>query len=200
MKYEIHVTVEDFPSMKQANDFADFAHLHGAKALLIELYNPRNLPNVEHPLQLMLARDYDAGTEDDVAARKFACELSDMVEKAGWKVTRTKLESINLNGWASYFEAHWKLDLSLDYEWEYAELCKFLSQNPNYLRSKNLFEMGSYFLSQRVYSCSDHLAASLRFNGLGKSISWAGLPLKRVHYERVIWDSNPRLDYGWSEV
>ena len=149
MDYEIHVTVEDFPSYKQANEFADYAAKVGGKALLIELYNPRSKPNVSSPLQLMYGVSGEFPNDD--LARIYATDLSDVIRAAGYKVVRVKLESPLMPGEAVYYESHWKLDMRVDYEWQYAQLCTFLSKNPHYLRSKNLFDRGTYFLSSRSY-------------------------------------------------
>jgi hypothetical protein len=137
------------------------------------------------------------GVDDDAAARAWADETAAKVG-ANFSVARAKLESRLTEGPNEYYEAHWKLDFSHSPEYWEGELRKFLRGRPELLRSRSLLDTRVHYLTQRIYVSEDHLAASAEFNRSGVGINFGGMPLKRAHYERCLWDSNATWDAGWA--
>jgi hypothetical protein len=178
--YEIHVTI--YP--KQILEFADFCKQLKAKPLYIKLDSGL------HRYQPMLAAT--TMLPDDVSAKAWAIDYGEIVA-AHFPVTRVKLESRLTEGPNEYYEAHWKFELSYCDQ----RLDAFLSLEPRFLRSLNLFNTRTHYLSQRIYGSSDPVAGSETFNAGGEAIRFGNLPLVKTHYERCVWDSNPALDYGW---
>lgn len=199
VNYEFHVTVEKHPTMKQANDFASFATAIKCKPLLIELSSGR------FPLQLMLAERSELSSDE--AAIRHALALNDIVTAAGWKIVRSKVESTLMPGVATYFEAHWKL--LLKNEDSRQKWTEFLKKTPGFLASKNIFERGKFYLSQRTYydasafPTDQHLFANNVFSDVERHQIIPTFGHKHAaqfdggHYERVLLDSNPGLDAGW---
>lgn len=186
--YELHITVQHDDVLRFANYCKDIK----AKPLYIQLSNG------EHPDQLMLAATHHE-LHTDAEALAWAEDRGHWVETQ-FQVTRIKLESQLTEGPTVYFEAHWKLDIN------YAERSYWLGKvSPlchelDLLYSRNLFAAPIHYLSQRIYNCTDPLTAEIIFDDTSKAIQRAGLPLIKTHYERVIWDSNPTLDAGWSSI
>jgi hypothetical protein len=187
--YELHVTV----APDKVLTFADFCKSTGAKPLYIQL--DKGL----HRNQLMVAVTHML--QDDDTASGWARDYEKTL-KPHFTVLRTKLESRLTEGPNEYYEAHWKLDFNrrqpvTAYYWE-CTLNNLIKRHPTLLRSHNLFDTCIHYLSQRIYSCNDPLAASKQFADSGDIIkNFYGLPLVKTHYERCVWDSNPALDYGW---
>jgi len=183
--FELHVTV--LP--QRILEFAAFCKELQAKPLYIQL------DQGIHKNQPMLAAT--TMLPDDMSAKAWAMDYGELV--AGhFPVSRVKLESRLTEGPNEYYEAHWKFafpngdcDMALDI---------FVEDKPHLLRSYNLLDFRTHYLSQRIYGSSDPLAGSDLFNASGAAIKLSGLPLVKTHYERCVWDSNPALDYGWEQT
>lgn len=188
--YELHVTV--LP--KQILEFSSFCKELKAKPLYIRL--DRGL----HQNQPMLAAT--TMLPDDMSAKLWARDYAEVVNKH-FPVSRTKLESRLTDGPNEYYEAHWKLEFTFGMAPAGATdaervLERFTCDKPHLLSSHNLFDGRIYYLSQRIYGSENPLAASREFNASGVEINFGGLPLRKTHYERCVWDSNPALDFGWA--
>lgn len=189
--YELHITVEKFPSITQTVDFGKYCQENlKCKANLIELSTGK------YPLQLMLAQKH--GLENDAAALDWASDYTALLRDYDhWDVVRVKVESALKKGPAIYFEAHWKFVLQSDDQIGTFNNFLVMHSGQGFLSSRNLLKDGVYYLSQRNYQV-DHKAAERQFNAVSKKIELAQLPLEGVHYERVLTDSFPGLDEGWT--
>lgn len=194
--YELHVTVEDFPSMKQASEFSDLCHTLGFKTNLIELSSGK------FPLQLMMATKFNR--EDDGKALSFAMDVTQDFIREGWKPVRVKVETPVEAGTAAYYEAHWKFLIKTEEDRQnWAEFLKArswgLTHPEAFLVSKNIFKKGLHYLSSRIYN-EPHWYANNMFTDTENAILRQS-PLRRNleggHYERVVYDSNPGIDAGW---
>lgn len=184
--YELHVTV----SPERFLEFQRFCTDLSFKPLHIRLDHGK------FDEQLMLAAE--AMLPDDTAARQWANDVSRVVGDR-FTVVRTKLESRLVEGPNEYYEAHWKLDYGFDPEqWDKDVRALLGKLDFGLLLSHNMYDSRIHYLSQRIYNSSDPLNASRTFNLSGIAISYGGMPLKKVHYERCVYDSNPALDTGWA--
>ena len=184
--YELHVTV----TPEKVLEFADFCKHTGAKPLYIQLDDGlhRNQPMCAVTNML----------PNDAAGRVWAKDYERIIS-SHFTVTRTKLESRLTEGPNEYYEAHWKLDLRRNEHFWSCALASLVKLHPQLHRSLNLLNTRVHYLSQRIYSTNDPIAASDQFSASGETIKgYYGLPLVKTHYERCVWDSNPALDYGWA--
>lgn len=201
MWYEVHVTVEEQPTLTQTIDFEKVCREEfNCKCNLIELSSGK------YPLQLMLAAK--AAHKDDEQAAVWGMIFAKRLTDKGWNVVRTKVESELKKGTNAYFEAHWKFHL--DGQQRFMEFNHFISVFnspledadpatwPKYMSSRNHLQEGVYYLSQRNYS-GDYNAAKKQFDKASKQIEQYNLPLDKAHYERVLCDSFPGLDEGWTD-
>lgn len=178
--YELHVTV----APERVPQFIETCAAINAKPLYIKL----DKGACEY--QLMLATT--AMLPDDETALFWAKSCGDKLAEK-FTVKRVKLESRLTDGPNEYYEAHWKLeDVSEE------KLRSFLQNNPGFLRSLNLFNPKIEYLSARIYGGSNPVEASLSFNMRSVALDDSGLPLKKTHYERCIFDSDPTIDNGWA--
>jgi hypothetical protein len=178
--YELHVTV----APERIPQFIETCSTINAKPIYIKL------DKGESVYQLMLAAT--AMLPDDAAALLWAQTLGETLA-AQFKVTRVKLESRLTKGPNEYYEAHWKLE-----EVNESAMGQFLQTHPGFLRSMNLFNPKVEYLSARIYGGDDPVEASQSFNLRSVALDSSGLPLKKTHYERCVWDSNPSIDNGWA--
>lgn len=187
--YELHVTVEEHPTMKQANDFADLCQTLGFKTNLIELSSGK------FPLQLMMATRYNR--EDDGKALSLAMDTANDFIQRSWRPVRIKVETPVEPGTAAYYEAHWKFLIKTEEDRQ--NWTNFLKAHPGFLASKNLFKKGLFYLSQRIYN-EPHWYANNMFTDTENYVlrkSDLRKNLEGGHYERVLYDSNPGIDAGW---
>lgn len=195
MQGEIHVTVEDFPTVKQANEFGEFCRSLGGKPLLIQLAKGNN------PLQLMIA--YKVKVEDDESLLQAADALAIQIVNAGWHVVRVKTEAKLGTGTNQYFEAHWKWNLHPNDAVKVMQNVMDFAGNGQLHHSRSLFNPRVHWLTARSKGDFadageefDQLQSNM-FNLVGRKV-WEAM--EGVHYERVIQDSNPRLDDGWANI
>lgn len=187
MFYETHVTVEEAPSLKLSLAFKHICELQGWKCNLIELSRG------SFPLQLMLAAKKEV--ENDEAAIAWGGELADFCSKDGWNVVRIKVESplVAVTPHA-YFEAHYKFHITnADTKARFIEF----ATKEGFLRSHNLFRRSLHYLSLRNYGTSAE-TANLQFDKGWYLIKGADLGFESAHYERVLIDTNPKIDEGWT--
>lgn len=188
--YELHITVEEHPSLTQTIDFDKFCReVLKCKCNLIELAKGK------YPMQLMLAMK--EGKKDDVDAIAWGKHIAAKLDALMFNPVRIKVESALKKGPSAYFEAHWKFLCPT--EQDYLAQNYFFEVHPDagILASRNRLHDHVYYMSQRSYS-PDHNDAKKLFNETHKKIQDAMLPLEGVHYERVVWDSFPGLDEGWA--
>lgn len=143
----------------------------GGKPLLIILDSGK------HPIQPMIG--LRGNFFSDKEAEKFAAVEFESAKF--WGIERVKLEAANLDGQAQYFEAHWKYTGKLEGEF------------PGFMRSDNLLT-NSHYLTRRAPSL-DHSIFPTEL----KLQDYLGPVDAKVHYERVLFDSNKDLDTGWSK-
>jgi hypothetical protein len=182
--YELHVTV-------QPDDVLAFLAVCAktkAKPLYIQLSEGR------HQDQLMLAQTHML--KNDEVAKGWANDYTGTLNRT-FNVLRTKLESRLTEGPVEYYEAHWKFDFSAYREYWSCAVLDFRVTHPHILHSRNLLDTRIHYLSQRIYNLQDPVAASTIFNKSGEDIAAHGFQIKKVHYERVVWDSCPAIDNGW---
>jgi hypothetical protein len=203
MQYEAHITVEDFPSVREAIAFHETCKLmdFGAKALFLELTG-KNHP--EHPLHLMLAAK-ETWRQDKQAEFWVQDLLSNLAEFQGmgrpWKVNRVKLESPIQPGPADYYEAHWKIQVRGEEDRALmSKLQKHTVLSGALFHSRNLFEKGTEYLTARILPPYTHEDAEIIFDGYHRWLTQLGLKAEKVHQERVISDSNPDWDLGWAKL
>ena len=195
--YELHVTVEEHPTMLQANNFASLCQELGFKTNLIELSSGI------FPLQLMMATKYNR--EDDGKALSYAMDVAGDFIARGWKPVRVKVETPVEAGTAAYYEAHWKFLIKTEEDrqnWDdFLKARSWQSTHPEaFLVSKSLFKKGLFYLSSRIYN-EPHWYANNMFTDTESCIlrkSDLRKNLEGGHYERVVYDSNPQIDTGWT--
>ena len=185
--YELHVTVEEHPSLTQTIDFEKLCReTLNCKANLIELSGGK------YPMQLMLAAKF--GWNTDEGAMEWGRDMERILRLRGWNPVRTKVESALKPGPSVYFESHYKLLLPTDNDVQ--GLNQFVLLHPNtFLSSRNQLHDGVYYLSMRSYQ-PDHKVALKAFEA-GRHLIEKALSLESYHYERVVYDSFPGLDEGW---
>jgi hypothetical protein len=197
--YELHITVAEQEKWEEFEAHCKTKLL--CKSNLIELSQGR------YPLQLMLAKKGILNT--DAEALEWGDIMTAFLDIAGWTPIRTKVEAPLGSGPAAYFEAHWKFDLSsppsnrLDiYSWDNMKraIGEFTVAFPGFMRSRNVGRPGVYYLSKRAYhSDFDEAMASfdLGHEQITRYLSYV-VPCDGVHYERVLFDSDPSIDAGWA--
>jgi hypothetical protein len=197
--YELHITVAENDRLEAFDDHCRSKKLL-CKANLIELNQGT------YPLQLMLAKKCIVNTDEE--ALEWGDITKGFLEIAKWTPIRTKVEAPLGSGPAAYFEAHWKFDLDFPREGRpkvsrddmKRSIGEFTVAYPGFLRSRNIGRTGVYYLSQRAYH-SDFDEAMAQFDlahaQIVRYLDYV-VPLDGVHYERVLFDSNPSLDEGWT--
>jgi hypothetical protein len=197
--YELHITVAENSSLETFNEYCH-TKLR-CKANLIELSQGT------YPLQLMLAKKGIVNTDEE--ALEWGDITKGFVEIAKWTPTRVKVESPLMPGPSIYFEAHWKFDLgmkrtglrpSISQTDMVLALEEFALAYPGFLRSRNVGNSGVYYYSVRSYQPDFAVAAALFDKYHRAVVDYIDfvVPLDGVHYERVLFDSNPSLDEGWT--
>lgn len=195
--YELHVTVAENDQLEPFESRCRTSLL--CKANLIELNRGK------HPLQLMLAKKGILNT--DAEALEWGDITKCFVEIAKYTPIRVKVEAPLGSGAAVYFEAHWKFDLDAprdtrpkaswgDMKQSFSD---FIAAYPGFLWSRNVGRPNVYYLSQRAYH-SDFPEAMNQFDFAHSQIVRYldfVVPLDGVHYERVLYDSDPSIDEGW---
>jgi len=182
--YELHVTVQPDDVLA----FLAFCAKVKTKPLYIQLNQGT------HQDQLMLAQTHML--QDDKIAKGWADDYTNTM-KRGFNVLRTKLESRLTEGPNEYYEAHWKFDFGKNPNYWACAVLDLRVRHPHLLHSRNLLDTRIHYLSQRIYNLADPVAANAIFNKSGETIATHGLPIQKVHYERVVLDSNPKIDNGW---
>jgi hypothetical protein len=194
--YELHITVAE---NDQLESFEERCKGFLCKANLIELNQG------QYPLQLMLAKKGILNT--DAEALEWGEIMSGFVGVTKFTPIRVKVEAPLGGGQVTYFEAHWKFDLGSPREGRpkvsrdnmERSIEEFTASFPGFLRSRNVGRPSVYYLSQRAYH-NDFDEAMVQFDSahtqIVKYLDFA-VPLGGVHYERVLFDSDPSLDAGW---
>lgn len=194
--YELHITVAENDRLES---FEERCKGFLCKANLIELNQGK------YPLQLMLAKKGILNT--DAEALEWGEIMKGFVEVTNFTPIRVKVEAPLGSGQAAYFEAHWKFDLTCPREgrpkvsWDNMKrsIGEFTVAYPGFMRSRNVGRPSVYYLSQRAYH-SDFDEAMAKFDlahaQIVRYLDFV-VPLDGVHYERVLFDSDPSLDAGW---
>lgn len=197
--YELHITVAENDRLEAFNDHCRSKALL-CKANLIELNQGK------YPLQLMLAKKGILNTDEE--ALEWGEITKGFLEIAKWTPIRVKVESPLMAGPSIYFEAHWKFDLNTPRQMRpkvsqddmKRALGEFTVAYPGFLRSRNVGNSGVYYYSVRSYQ-PDYQVAAAHFDKYHRRIvDYLDfvVPLDGVHYERVLYDSDPSIDAGWS--
>lgn len=189
--YELHITVEEHPTLAQAVKFGELCQEMLGKCLLIQLSSG------DFPLQLMISRRSDFN--DDATAVKWAQTQAEIIRLVGWKVVRVKVEapfSAKTYGpklHSMYTEAHWKFHME-----DPTRLRQWLDCVPKlaFKHSWNVIQKGTQYLTVRIADMNP-LREQAFLDERGKSLMAAGFPYDKVHYERVVYDSYLGLDHGW---
>lgn len=192
--YELHVSVEEHPTIEQAVKFSALCDEMLGKPLLIQLANG------EFPLQLMIARKTDLSTDDEAVT--WAQTQAEMIKQMDWNIVRVKVEapfSAKTYGpkmTTVYNEAHWKTYLTPEAA---KDLREFLDKHPDFMykHSWNVMQEGVHYLTVR--STNEDLSEVFSlFADRGERLTMAGFRPDKAHYERVLYDSNFGLDAGWN--
>ena len=189
--YELHISVEEHPSIEQTVKFTEVCEEMLGKCLLFQLANG------DFPLQLMISRRSELN--DDATAVKWARTQAEMIKQLGWNVVRVKVEAPfssktygpKLN--SMYTEAHWKFHL-----YNNTNLRSWLDSRPElgFRHSWNVMNEGVNYLTARSQDLNV-TRVQTKLDQLGAELVVAGFCPVKVHYERVLYDSNLRLDHGW---
>lgn len=197
MLYELHISVEERPTIDDAVRFSTVCEEMLGKPLLLQLSNG------ESPAQLMMTRRSEfSDTFSDDTAIAWATTQAEMIQLQGWNVVRVKVEApfaAKTYGpplMSAYSEAHYKMYLNSA---EVADLEEFLEQHPEFMykHSWSVMEPGVNYLTVRSTEADLFEVFSL-FTDRGERLTMAGFRPDKFHYERVLYDSNPGLDAGWS--
>ena len=192
MWYEVHVTVDQ----SHQDAWLKLSERLGIKPLLIELSDGATQVG-EHPLQLMCAAAADT---DDEGARELVASVVGPANDAGIPILRVKLEcqldyAHHIEEFA-YDECHMKLMMTP----EEAKLLPQICAHAGVCASRNLFapEAGlqKWYLTQRTYGESIN-ASSQGFNLALAKVAEI-FPAVRMEMERVVSDSFPNIDLGWT--
>lgn len=200
-EFETHLTIA-YPEPASASQFAltIWARDHGMKFLQIELADGLT------PVQPMLSwRGNGSRTSQMVRIQR----ISDELAKAGFCVTRSKLEASPSNDDIPendtdvdrdanrYFEHHVKLLLSHDDTLRVQQIAQrheaHLSRNAFVQRVDSLFER---FVTQRCWNVG-RKTAQRRLDILLSELQRAALTIIESEAEYVVYDSNLSLDAGW---
>lgn len=198
-EFETHLTVA---SLEPASQIAltTWARDHGMKFLQIELAAGLT------PIQPMLSwRGNGSRTSQMVRIQS----VSDELTKAGFRITRSKLEASPCNDdipendtdvehdATRYFEHHVKLLLSHDDTSRVQQIAQqheaHLSRNAFVQREDSLSER---FVTQRCWNVG-RKTAQRRLDGLLSELQRAALTIIESEAEYVVYDSNLSLDAGW---
>ncbi len=190
--YEIHVTID---AMDREAQWKKFCIAEGIKPLCIQM------PCGDHPRQVMCAVQI---TDTETAARHLMEMLIRDAEKAGFRVLRVKLEAplaeSEPNDPMQYYECHIKV-----WQPEYESPCEArsfqeMAEKMGFALSRDLWSSTDdqirHFLTTRWRGAPNPKAAQGWFQALLDETHLL-LPEATMHTERVIFDSNPKLDAGW---
>lgn len=203
-KFETHVTLR----LDGTTDLAllqNWARAHGLKVLHIVLARGR------HVSQPMLTRRGHGTLSSELEIARNLCQS---LEKAGFSVTRLKLEAawenqdipqssaeaiaLHAAGHTGYFEQHIKLLLAPDFD--SATLTRITEQHTAHL-SRNAWRVradgyAERFVTQRCAGVGRQEAKE-QFEALQQALAPLGQQVTKCEAEYVVYDSNQDLDAGW---
>lgn len=210
--FEVHVTVKTLADenarttfQKHCSDLSEFGFPASVKPVLIENESG------EIPTQMMTA-SYHRGTLGDVHLQAF--RLSQALVRAGYVISRTKIESLLSNLGVPvtdeeaarlspdcYFEFHIKLRLAGDAPLKPLQAIAerhgaHLSRNA---LSKSVEQTKTWqrrFVNLRLYQVGRDTALA-RFQACVDELEEAGYAIEKLVREYSVYDSNVALDRGW---
>jgi hypothetical protein len=196
--FELHITVDQNVDLTA---FKSFCYQAGIKALMIDL-------GTNVPVQPMTCSRITSSFSD---AMLEATKLRDVLTKAGFEVTRVKLEAAPWNAGVpesevqaqkapsgNYFEHHTKLKLPKTAN---LKLLEMLCDSNNAHLSRNAFKVFTdgtqeRLVTQRHYGLG-FASASLRFNAFLEVLKSFDFKVEKTISEYCVFDSNLELDAGW---
>lgn len=199
--FEVHITVMN-ESLEKQEYFKKLCSEHGCKALMIEL------PSGKYSTQLMTS-SYHRGHLKDVQIQAY--ELSQVFLKAGFVISRTKIEALISNSGVpqtkeeastlsseNYFEFHIKIALPHhDNLMILNQICKATDAHLSKNSFKKIDEQASErFVTQRMYNIGK-IEALERFNKCLEALKQSGYSILSTQREYAVYDSNIYIDKGW---
>ena len=198
-EFETHLTIAS-PECASQIALTTWAREHGMKFLQIELADGLT------PIQPMLSW---RGTGSRTSQMVRIQSVSDELAKAGFRVTRSKLEASPRNddipendtdvehAAMRYFEHHVKLLLSYE---DISRLQQIAQRHEAHL-SRNAFvqredSLSERFVTQRCWRVG-RKTAQRRLDLLLSELQQAALTVIESEAEYVVYDSNLSLDAGW---
>jgi hypothetical protein len=197
--FELHITVSSTVDLEA---FKYFCYMAGIKALVIDL--GADLPVQPMTCSRILGSFSKAMLE--------STRLRDVIEQAGFEVTRVKLEAAPWNAGVptsdaeaklspsgNYFEHHTKLKLLKTAN---LKLLEMLCETNNAHLSRNAFKVyedgtQERLITQRHYGLG-FSSASIRFTAFLEVLKSYGFNVQKTVSEYCVYDSNLELDAGWA--